>query len=71
MTWAEDRATVGIDPSADPGTKTEGRATLGMLGSPALPLLFGIGTKAINPSGQSPELWNRKERQNPGRRSPG
>ena len=26
MTWAEDRATVGTDPSADPGAKTEGRA---------------------------------------------
>jgi hypothetical protein len=25
-TWAEDRATVGTDPSADPGAKTEGRA---------------------------------------------
>jgi len=24
--WAEDRATVGTDPSADPGAKTEGRA---------------------------------------------
>ena len=26
MTWAEDRATVGTDPSADPGAKTDGRA---------------------------------------------
>jgi hypothetical protein len=26
MTWAEDRAPVGTDPSADPGAKTEGRA---------------------------------------------
>ncbi|HEY3243722.1 MAG TPA: transposase [Phycisphaerae bacterium] len=25
-TWAEDRATLGSDPSADPGAKTEGRA---------------------------------------------
>ena len=24
LTWAEDRATVGTDPSADPGAKTEG-----------------------------------------------
>ena len=24
--WAEDRATVGTDPSADPGAKTEGAA---------------------------------------------
>jgi hypothetical protein len=23
LTWAEDRATVGTDPSADPGAKTE------------------------------------------------
>src|SRR5271157_1556369 len=26
LTWAEDRATVGTDPSADPGAKTEGAA---------------------------------------------
>ena len=26
MAWAEDRATVRTDPSADPGAKTEGRA---------------------------------------------
>ena len=25
--WAEERATVGTDPSADPGAKTERRAT--------------------------------------------
>jgi hypothetical protein len=26
LTWAEDKATVGTDPSADPGAKTEGAA---------------------------------------------
>ena len=31
--WAEDRATVGTDPSADPGAKTEG-------GRPVLPAVF-------------------------------
>jgi len=31
--WAEDRATVGTDPSADPGAKTEGER-------PALPVAF-------------------------------
>ena len=40
--WAEDRATVGIDPSADPGAKTEGRATLGTLGSPVFPCSSGL-----------------------------
>ena len=32
-TWTEDRATVGTDPSADPGAKTEGRR-------PAIPAVF-------------------------------
>ena len=49
MTWAEDRATVGTDPSADPGAKTEGWAASLCGGPPFLP--FGIGTKAINPRG--------------------
>jgi hypothetical protein len=51
MAWAEDRATVGTDPSADPGAKTEGRAaeTVARLSA------FGIGTNAINPSRRSRE----------------
>jgi hypothetical protein len=50
--WAEDRATVGTDPSADPGAKTEGRVVRRptFFSTP-----FGIGTKALNPSGRSPE----------------
>ena len=42
-TWAEDRAPVGTDPSADPGAKTAGGGTM----PPHLPC--GIGTNAINP----------------------
>ena len=42
-TWAEDRAPVGTDPSADPGAKTERGGTM-----PPLPA-FGIGTNALNP----------------------
>jgi hypothetical protein len=52
---AEDRATVGTDPSADPGAKTERRATA----RPAAclsPIPFGIGIEAINPSRRSREL---------------
>jgi hypothetical protein len=30
-TWAEDRAALGSDPSADPGAKTGGRAAYGEL----------------------------------------
>ena len=37
LTWAEDTATLGSDPSADPGAKTEGRA----IESVALPVNSG------------------------------
>ena len=47
LTWAEDRATVGTDPSADPGAKTEGAAQRAALSFPP----FGIGIKALNPRG--------------------
>src|SRR5438132_3549737 len=47
LTWAEDRATVGTDPSADPGAKTEGAAPSAALSFPP----FGIGIKALNPRG--------------------
>jgi putative transposase len=42
VTGAEDRATVGTDPSADSGANTEGGGTMP-------PSSFGIGTNAINP----------------------
>ena len=54
--WAEDRATVGTDPSADPGAKTEGRAADRQVRRLSFHP-FGIGIKAINPSGRSPESW--------------
>ena len=44
---------MGTDPSADPGAKTEGRTGLHVGASFSPP--FGIGRKAINPSGRSPE----------------
>jgi hypothetical protein len=34
MAWAEDRATVGTDPSADPGAKTEGWAAASLCRPP-------------------------------------
>ena len=42
-TWAEDRAPVGTDPSADPGAKTARGGTM------PPHLHCGIGTKALNP----------------------
>jgi|GEM_PF-1077636 len=39
MAWAEDRATVGTDPSADPGAKTEGLAACW---SPVFPCSSGL-----------------------------
>lgn len=57
MTWAEDKATVGTDLSADPGAKTERRAMdLSLARLSQIP--FGIGIKAINPAGRSPATWN-------------
>jgi hypothetical protein len=53
LTWAEDRAPVGTDPSADPRAKTEARAALPQSMPPYLP--FGIGAKAINPIVKQPE----------------
>jgi len=48
MTWAEDRATLGSDPSADPGaTDRIGRHDAALLPS-------GIGTDALNPNGNLP-----------------
>jgi len=46
--WAEDRATVGTDPSADPVAETgDGAARF----APLLFSISGIGTNAINPGG--------------------
>jgi hypothetical protein len=42
VTGAEDRATVGTDPSADSGANTAGGGTMP-------PSSFGIGIKALNP----------------------
>jgi hypothetical protein len=42
LTGAEDRATVGTDPSVDSGVNTAGGGTMP-------PASFGIGTKALNP----------------------
>lgn len=58
-TWAEDRATLGSDPSDDPGAKTEGRAiaSVARLSTP-----FGIGIKAINPRGEAAEHPRRTRR---------
>ena len=53
IAWAEDRATVGTDPSADPGAKTEGRAADPRVDRPTLPSLRDWH-QAINPLRQPP-----------------
>ena len=65
-TWAEDRATLGSDPSADPGAKTEGRAEDRLTFSARSSHPFGIGTKAINPSRRSREQFDWEQRLLPG-----
>ena len=47
LTWAEDRATLRSNPSADPGAKTGARAghTSTLRLSPDRPTSSGIGTK--------------------------
>lgn len=57
---AEDRATVGTDPSADPGARTEGPAAYARCRQTAARVVarlspFGTGAKAINPSRRSRE----------------
>jgi len=52
--WAEDTALLGSNRSADPGAKTERRATDSSLARLS-PIPFGIGSKAINPSRRSRE----------------
>ncbi len=71
MAWAEDRAIRGRNPSAAPGAKTGGRAAGPLVDRPSFPFPSGIGTKAINPSGRSPEHWEGQKLTNTGRRSPG
>ena len=56
MAWAEDRAMLGSNPSADSGTKTEAGCPFW---HPVLSYIrsfpnFGIGTNAINPSTNRP-----------------
>jgi hypothetical protein len=65
MTWTEDRALLGSNPSADPGAKTGmewGRAQgLGPASYQRRQLLrhSGIGRDAINPRGTTPRsLWD-------------
>lgn len=50
MTWAEDRAPVGTDPSADPGVVSEARA-----GAMLLPTSLAYNTNAINPTVTQPD----------------
>jgi hypothetical protein len=71
MAWAEDRVVRGRNPSADPGAKTGGRAARPRVDRPSFPFPSGIGIKAINPSGRSPEHWGGQKIVNTGRRSPG
>ena len=71
MAWAEDRAIRGRNPSADPGAKTGGRAAGPLVDRPSFPFPSGIGSKAINPSGRSPEFLEYEKIVNTGRRSPG
>ena len=50
-TWAEDRAPVGTDPSADPGVGAEDRAGHDHPGSALLPNnTFNFNTNAKNPT---------------------
>ena len=51
-TWAEDRATVGTDPSADPGAKTEGRAADPLVDRPSLPFPSGLAQSDEFPAAQ-------------------
>lgn len=58
MAWAEDRATVGTDPSADPGAGSERRAMDPSVACFSPP--FGVGIKALNPSRRSREFFGRE-----------
>jgi len=62
MAWAEDRATVGTDPSADPGAKTEGRAEDHLACSARSSHPLRDWHKAINPSRPRPRAigWLRR-----------
>ena len=71
MAWAEVRAIRGRNPSADPGAKTEAWAAVDNACRLSFPSPFGIGTKALNPSGRSPEHLEREKIVESGRRSPG
>jgi len=55
LTWAEDRATAGTDPSADPGAKTEGRAATPRQTVPP-------PRQECHPCEESPGTWSRSHR---------
>ena len=57
VTWAEDRATVRTDPSADPGAEVEGWAVSINRMPSTFP--FDLGIKAINLRGRTPRLFDR------------
>ena len=65
MAWAEDTALLGSNRSADPGAKTERRATVSSLArlspSDVYVAAFGIGIKAKNPAGRSLASWEKKK----------
>jgi hypothetical protein len=70
LSWAEDRATLGSDPSADPEVETGGRAVMTPPVSPSSPP-SGIDIKAINPSRRSREQAEREDDTMPGDGLPG
>ena len=70
MTWAEGKATVGTDLSADPGVETGGRAVMVPPVSPSS-LPSGIDIKALNPSRRSREQTERGDGPMPGVGLPG
>ena len=71
MTWAEDRATVGTDLSADPGAKTEGRAEYRLACSARSCQPLRDWHNALNPSRHSREQLDRGKTFDPERRSLG
>ena len=62
-TWAEDRAPVGTDPSADPGAKTEGRAEDRLAYSARSSHPLRDWHQALNPSRRQPRAFDWLPRQ--------
>ena len=48
MTWSEDKAIRGRNPSAEPGAKTEGSSAVDNACRLSFPSLFGSGVTFIN-----------------------